>query len=126
VRANDGYNQPNKFFLRKVYGAQGLLIDPHIITSKNCWVIGTEAIFFWCALVKDYYGQGYEELLYANLMTVAIETQNSDLGHNAQDHFEYGTRFIQRGFAVRHVPFSARATTLTKKLALVEAPTDIG
>jgi FkbM family methyltransferase len=125
--ANDGYHQSNTYFLEKIYGARGLLIEPclnnyeRLITNRS-----STNHFSCCALVGPDYQEKYVELIYSNLMTCSTIAHESDLGHSAECHYEIGKQFLPQPLRNNAIYFCALGSTLTKELERANAPKDIG
>ena len=87
VGANDGITQSNTYFLEKIYGAKGMLIEASpSLFEKCCTNRSNQNIFEHCALVASDFDKDYVELLYGNLLTTS--TQSIDVV--PQEHAKLG------------------------------------
>ena len=78
VGANDGITQSNTYFLEKIYGAKGMLIEASPTLFEKCYMYRSkDNIFEHCALVSSNYNQTFIELIYGNLWTTVKE--NNDI-----------------------------------------------
>ena len=87
VGANDGITQSNTYFLEKIYGAKGMLIEASPSLFEKCSVQrNKENIFEHCALVSSDYNKPFVELIYGDLYTTAsnsadvIPREHAELG----------------------------------------------
>ena len=75
VGANDGITQSNTYFLEKVYGAKGMLIEASPALFEKCYLNRDKKnIFEHCALVSTEYNRPFVELIYGNLLTTSTES----------------------------------------------------
>ena len=75
VGANDGITQSNTYFLEKIYGAKGMLIEASPSLFEKCYTNRSKQnIFEHCALVASNFDKCYVELLYGDLMTTPMQS----------------------------------------------------
>ena len=87
VGANDGITQGNTYFLEKIYGAKGMLIEASPSLFEKCYTNRSKQnIFEHCALVASDFDKRYVELLYGDLLTTSIES----IDVNPQEHAKLG------------------------------------
>tara|TARA_Y100001968_G_C19372081_1_gene725633 strand:+ start:699 stop:1454 length:756 start_codon:yes stop_codon:yes gene_type:complete len=77
VGANDGLTQSNTYFLEKIYGAKGMLIEASPSLFEKCCINRAKRnIFEHYALVDDTYNKSFVELHYGDLWTTSIESSD--------------------------------------------------
>jgi FkbM family methyltransferase len=119
--ANDGITQSNTKHLELFRGWKGILIEPSAKNFKALkWNRSQKNDFFNCACVSFFYPESEIELLFSDLMTVALQGEN-DL-QNRADHAAKGEKFLSNGKVYK---FKAQARTLQSILEEVGAPTRI-
>ena len=121
--ANDGVNQSNTKALELFDGWTGILIEPipaifaRLVKSRR-----RTNRFVNCALVSDSYTFKDVQMLYSNLMSVAVGVK-SDI-RDPEAHARSGAKFLKEGEEVRLVEVPAR--TLTSILEEAGAPRRMG
>ena len=122
--ANDGIKQSNTYFLEKKYGARGLLIEPCPNLFLDLLKNRSHRNDFACyALVPFGFENRFVEMIYADLMTVAV-LPGGDLGGSHLDHAKEGRRFMDE--REENFRFGAVAYPLRDILDEVGAPSEIG
>ena len=77
VGANDGITQSNTYFLEKLFGARGMLIEASPSLFEKCCINRSKNnIFEHYALVSSQYKKPFVELIYGNLFTTLSDTSN--------------------------------------------------
>lgn len=124
IGANDGVSQSNTLLLELCYGWRGLLIEPIPSTFRRLTNNrSSRRNVLLRAACRANEASGEEvELLYSNLMTVALGI-DSDLA-DPSAHALKGERFLDAGEIVHKV--TAPALTLTEALDRSGAPRKIG
>ena len=90
VGANDGVRQSNTFFLESIYKAKGILIEASPYNFQKCIRNRSRKnIFEHCALVSEEYNLPYLELIYSDLMTVSLSSQEVDSLSHAKKGLKY-------------------------------------
>jgi FkbM family methyltransferase len=116
--ANDGITQSNTKYLELFRGWKGILIEP---SAKNFKELkrnrSQKNDFFNCACVSFLYPEAEIELLFSDLMTVALQGEN-DLRDRAE-HAAKGEKFLNNGEIYK---FRAQARTLQSILEEAGAP----
>lgn len=120
--ANDGLRQSNTFFLERVHGWRGILIEPalnnylDLIRNRSA-----ENAFFCAACVSFEHPDEFVRMTYANLMSISrsLETDLPDVDQHVRD----GTRFLRDDREV--VDFGAVARPLSDILREAGSPTKI-
>ena len=116
--ANDGVSQSNTLFLEKYKNFKGVLIEPYPINYEKCKINRSKKNFYFLgACVGFNYSKKTIELLYSNLMTIAIEGDSTI--SNRVAHAELGVKFLNDEAVFK---FSAKAVTLTQVLNIANAP----
>jgi FkbM family methyltransferase len=91
--ANDGISQSNTFFLEKICGASGLLIEASPSLFEKCVENRSRKnIFEHCALVPESYLKDSMRLVYANLMTISEDVSGQT---KAFEHASKGLQFMR-------------------------------
>ena len=120
--ANDGLRQSNTFFLERLHGWRGVLIEPalnnylDLIRNRS-----TENSFFCAACVSFDHPSEFVRMTYANLMSISASL-DMDLP-DADQHVKDGTRFLRDDREV--VDFGAVARPLSDVLREAGAPSRI-
>jgi len=120
--ANDGLRQSNTYFLERVHGWRGVLIEPalnnflDLIRNRS-----TENAFFCVACVPFDYAEEFVRMTYANLMSISTSL-DTDLP-DAVQHLRDGTRFLRDSREM--VDFGAVSRPLSDILVEAEAPARI-
>jgi FkbM family methyltransferase len=116
--ANDGVSQSNTLFLEKYKHFNGVLIEPYPINYEKCKINRSKKNFYFLgACVGFNYSKKTIELLYSNLMTIALEGDSTI--SNPVAHAELGVKFLNDEAIFK---FSAKAETLTQVLNMANAP----
>lgn len=116
--ANDGVSQSNTLFLEKYKNFKGVLIEPYPMNYEKCKINRSEKNFYFLgACVGFSYSKKTVELLFSNLMTIALEGK-STIG-NPVAHAERGIQFLNDEAVFK---FSAKASTLNEVLNMANAP----
>lgn len=122
--ANDGVSQSNTLSLELAFGWRGLLIEPAWSSYRKLRRNRSlrRNFLLRAACVGDSYELGEIDLVYSNLMSVAVGIE-SDVP-NINVHAQSGAQFLEPGDEVRveTVP----ALTLTTALNIAKAPTRMG
>jgi FkbM family methyltransferase len=79
VGANDGYSQSNTYYLEKILGWQGVLIEAIPELYKMCRRQRRKAHVYDCALVAKDYGEPTIQIHFANLMSVIEGSQKNSV-----------------------------------------------
>jgi len=70
VGANDGFTQSNTYYLEKMLGWRGVLVEAVPALYRQCLEERKRSFVYNCALVAPEYSETSVEIFYANLMTV--------------------------------------------------------
>lgn len=124
IGANDGVSQSNTLILELCFGWRGLLVEPSKSTftklKKNRSARRNALVRAACVGIDR--SQESVQLIYSNLMSVAVDLDN-DIPDVVQ-HAKQGARFLQSPdlISIESVP----ALTLTQALDLAGAPRKVG
>jgi FkbM family methyltransferase len=117
VGANDGFAQSNTYYLEKVKGWTGILIEPVPVLHERCVKERARSAVFNCALVSSDYDGDSVTMLYADLMSLVRGAQGSRAGD-----LEYVRRGMEiQGYVQEPFEITVPARTLTSILDEVEA-----
>lgn len=111
VGANDGYQQSNTYFLEKILGWRGILVEGIPNLYEKCKRIRTRSSVYNYALVSPNFPDSSIEMHYANLMSVvtgSLKNQQSQI-----QHIETGLKLqnIKQTYTVK-VPVKTLASIL--------------
>jgi len=109
--ANDGYAQSNTYFLEKMLGWKGVLIEPVPALAKECRANRKSSQVYSCALVPRHYEEEAVTLTYANLMTLVHGARKSSEEDEA--HVKLGAKIQAR---VQNYELQSPARTLSSVL----------
>jgi FkbM family methyltransferase len=116
--ANDGVSQSNTLFLERYKNFKGVLIEPFPMNYEKCKIHRSDKNFFFLgACVGFNYTKPTLELLYSNLMTIALDGKSTI--DNPVAHAEQGIPFLGDEAVFK---FSAKALTLNEILKMADAP----
>jgi len=90
VGANDGFAQSNTYYLEKIRGWHGILVEPIPKLFEKCYKLRSKSRVFNCALVSSDFTDTHVKMKYANLMSL-VEGAMSDVKKEAM-HIENGLR----------------------------------
>ncbi|MDZ8239675.1 MAG: FkbM family methyltransferase [Nostoc sp. ChiQUE01a] len=110
VGANDGYQQSNTYFLEKILGWRGILVEGIPNLYQKCKRIRTRSSVYNCALVSPQFPDSSIEMHYANLMSVvtgSLKNQQSQIQH------------IQTGLKLQKIEQSYTVKVPAKTLASI-------
>lgn len=124
IGANDGVAQSNTLALELFYGWKGLLIEPSdaIFGRLKKNRSKRRNYLLQSACVTNAFPGSTVELIYANLMSVALGLDNDALDPYA--HAKSGAKFLSSDDAIRTE--TVPATTMTRALEIAGAPGRIG
>lgn len=108
--ANDGYSQSNTFFLEKVLGWRGILIEGIPELYEKCKKIRGNSLIYNYALVAPDYPSSTVRMHFAGLMSVvdgAFKNQTEEAKHLAE------------GIAIQHLPKSYSVEVPTRTLTSI-------
>ena len=110
VGANDGVSESNTYYLERIKGWKGILIEPIPDLYRECIQARPNSTVFNCALISSDYNEPTIEMHYGHLMSVV----KGALGDSAADkkHLEWAKRFHQ----IESYDIKAPAKTLTSIL----------
>lgn len=103
--ANDGFTQSNTYYLERIRGWKGLLVEGIPELAERCRRVRPKSIVCNCGLVAQDYAEAHVEMTHCNLMSVvqgALGSQEADL-----EHVQRGS-LIQPGTQVYRVRVPAR------------------
>jgi FkbM family methyltransferase len=87
VGANDGYSMSNTYYLEKILGWQGVLVEAVPELYERCRKQRRKANVFNCALVAQDYGESTIEVHFADLMSLvegSRKTSDAQANHIAE------------------------------------------
>jgi len=82
--ANDGYTQSNTYYLEKILGWRGILVEGIPSLYNKCKTIRKKSSVYNYALVAKNFSDSYVEMHYANLMSVvegSLKNSKSQINH---------------------------------------------
>ena len=116
--ANDGVSQSNTLFLERYKNFKGVLIEPFPINYEKCKINRSKKNFYFLgACVSFSHTKPTLELLYSNLMTIALDGKSTI--DNPVAHAEQGIPFLGDETVFK---FSAKAVPLNEILKMADAP----
>jgi FkbM family methyltransferase len=115
--ANDGYRQSNTYYLEKIKGWSGILVEPIPEQYLRCVRLRKKSAVYNCALVSDEYEQEIIQLIYADLMTPVDHA--AVLGINPSNHAAKGVE-VQKNVSDNYY-FSVPAMRL-EEILIIENP----
>jgi len=77
VGANDGYSQSNTYYLEKMLGWHGVLIEGIPELYQRCKQLRSNSLVYNCALVANNYTEATIEMHFANLMSLVSGSRKS-------------------------------------------------
>ena len=117
--ANNGLSQSNTKYFELFKGWKGVLVEPYEANFKKCFNNRKKStLIFHAACVPFGFPENEIELLYSNLMTLAIEGTNDIWNRN--QHAEDGIPFLEPHEKVHK--FKAPARTLNSILEEADSP----
>ena len=120
--ANDGVSQSNTKHFELFMGWSGVLVEPEPNNYEKCKRFRSrKSQIFNAACVSFSYEKNEVQLIYSNLMTIAVEGE-SDIA-DREEHAKIGMQFLEPGES--NYSFSAYARTLNSILLEAGSPTNI-
>ena len=123
--ANDGIKQSNTYYLEKVCGAKGLLVEPALNLYERLIQNRSSSNIFRCgALVSKDFSSELVKLIYCDLMTIPVGTGEGPESGYELKHFNDGSSALPKAM-LTPIIFGAQAFCLSDILVESEAPISI-
>ncbi len=120
--ANDGIKQSNTFYLEKICGAKGLLVEPALNLYENLIKNRSQDNSFRCgALVSRSFSSELVKLIYCDLMTLPLGTGEGPEKGYEYKHFKDGSSALPDAMKIPII-FGAQPLCLSDVLLEVGAP----
>ena len=105
--AHNGYALSNTYFLERIKGWKGILIEAIPEQARECRRERKKSKVFNCALVADDYGRDEIEIHEASLMSVIADTMEKE---QEQEHLQKAAQF-ERDLSLAKIKVPARTLT---------------
>ncbi len=108
VGANDGFSQSNTYYLERLKGWKGILVEGIPELYQQCLLERPKSKVFSCALVSSDFSESYVTMKYSNLMSLvegALKSKQAE-----ENHVREGSK-IQKGVIPYQIKVPARTLT---------------